>query len=152
MQEAVENLTPAPARRDTKSVGQLSEVMVMGALVRAGYFVSIPFGENSRYDLIAEKDDRLFRVQVKTGRLRKGAIVFNCYSSHTHRKGPCCKPYWNQIDCFGIYCRELETSYLLPINATSHMSGALRVDPPRNGQLKKVRWASTYILPDGRKR
>ncbi len=54
--------------------------MVLGALMRAGYFVSIPFGENHRYDLIAGKDNALYRVQVKTGRLRKGAILFACYS------------------------------------------------------------------------
>jgi len=41
--------------------------MVMAALARAGYFVAVPLGDNSRYDLIAERDNKLLRVQVKTG-------------------------------------------------------------------------------------
>jgi cupin superfamily acireductone dioxygenase involved in methionine salvage len=35
--------------------------------------VSIPFGENHRYDLIADDGERLLRIPVKTGRLR-GAV------------------------------------------------------------------------------
>jgi hypothetical protein len=54
----------------------------MHDLVRAGYLVSIPFGEDHRYDLVVEKDGILSRVQVKTGRLRNGVVMFNCYSSH----------------------------------------------------------------------
>jgi hypothetical protein len=85
--------TPLPAtpkqKRNTKSVGDLSEVMVIAALVRAGYLVSIPFGENHRYDVIADDGVQLLRIQVKTGRLRGGAINFWCRSSHQHRRsGP----------------------------------------------------------------
>jgi hypothetical protein len=75
-------------RRNTKAIGNFSEIMVMEALARAGYFVAVPLGDNSRYDLIAERDNKLLRVQVKSGRLRKGAILFACYSSHAHRKRP----------------------------------------------------------------
>jgi hypothetical protein len=59
-------------KRDTKSIGDLSEAMVIAVLVRHGYLISIPFGENHRYDLIADDGERLLRIQVKTGRLRRG--------------------------------------------------------------------------------
>lgn len=49
-------------KRDTKSVGDLSEAMVLHAFVRLGYPVSIPWGENHRYDLIAEIDNALVKV------------------------------------------------------------------------------------------
>lgn len=84
--------------RDTKSVGDLSELIVALELARAGYSVSMPLGENQRYDLIIDDGDKLSRVQVKTGRLRRGAILFNTYSSHCHRKGVACRPYTDQID------------------------------------------------------
>ena len=67
-------------RRNTKAIGNFSEIMVRAALARAGYFIAVPLGDNNRYDLIAEKDNKLLRVQVKTGRLRKGAILFARYS------------------------------------------------------------------------
>jgi hypothetical protein len=63
--------------RDTKSIGDLSEMAVALALARTGYLVSRPVGENRRYDLIIDKGGVLSRVQVKTGRLRNGAIVFH---------------------------------------------------------------------------
>ena len=77
---------------------------VMLALVAAGYRVAIPFGEDQRYDLIIEKDNVLSRVQVKTGRLRKGVVMFNCSSSHAHRGGVACRVYTGEIEYFGVYC------------------------------------------------
>jgi hypothetical protein len=132
--------------RDTKSIGDISEMMVALALSRAGYFVAKPFGENCRYDLIIDRGDALFRVQVKTGRLRNGAILFNTYSSHYHRSGGGCRAYTNEIDYFGIYCPGLNAVYLVPISHTSPMSGTLRVQPTKNGQSSQVRWAQPYLI------
>ena len=96
------------------NVGDLSEVMVIAALCRNGYVVSLPLGENHRYDLIADKDGVLSRVQVKTGRFRRGAVTFNCCSSHAHRKAPSCRSYHGEVESFGVYCKELEACYLVP--------------------------------------
>ena len=132
--------------RDTKSIGELSELIVGAALVRAGYRVALPLGESQRYDLVIEKGGVFSRVQVKTGRLRNGVILFHPYSSHSHRKGVACKPYTDQIDFFGIYCTELGAVYLLPIADAARLSGTLRVRPTKNGQHSQVRWAHPYML------
>ena len=134
---------------NTKRIGDLSEIMVLGALIRAGYYVSIPFGENHRYDLIAEKDNTLYRVQVKTGRLRKGAILFACYSSHGHRGGGL-RRYTGEIDVFGAYCADVDGVYLIPAGDVAAWGWSLRVESTKNGQAKKVRWASRYLLDPGR--
>ena len=123
-------------KRNTKRIGDVSEIMVLGALIRAGYYVSIPFGENHRYDLIAEKDNALYKVQVKTGRLRKGAILFACYSVHGHRIGAM-RRYAGEIDLFGVHCPDVERAYLLPLDDVTAYSGSLRIDPPKKGQEKK---------------
>ena len=109
-------------KRNTKRVGDISEIMVLGALIRADYYVSVPFGENQRYDLIAEKDNVLYRVQVKSGRLRKGAILFACYSSHGHRGGGL-RRYDGEVDLFGVYCPDVDSIYLIPMAEIS--AGAL---------------------------
>src|ERR1700694_2275226 len=90
---------PRPSlRRDTKSVGDRSEIEVMAALIRHGYLISIPYGENHRYDLLADDGKRVARTQVKTGRLLPtGVITFNCYSSHFHRGGPC-RSYIGEVE------------------------------------------------------
>ena len=137
-------------KRNTKRVGDISELRVMLALVNDGYRVAIPFGEDQRYDLIIEKDNVLSRVQVKTGRLRKGAILFNCYSSHTHRGGAACRMYTGEIEYFGVYCPDTRGVYLLPLDEVTVQQGALRVVPPKNGQVKGLRWAERYLLEPGR--
>jgi hypothetical protein len=133
-------LSPEPSTngvsflRDAKRVGDFSEVMLIAALSRAGYIVSLPLGESHRYDLIVDRDGVLSRVQVKTGRLRKGAVVFSCHSSH------------GEVEYFGVYCEELGACYLVPIADTAAMGCALRVSSATNGQRRRIRWASAYLL------
>ena len=54
-------------KRDSKSVGERSEAIIMSRLLQVGYMVLTPFGESSRYDLVIEDADGGFwRVQCKT--------------------------------------------------------------------------------------
>jgi hypothetical protein len=132
-------------KRNTKSIGDISESRVLAALTGAGYLVSRPFGENCRYDLIADDGERLHRVQVKTGRLRNGVIVFNCYSSHAHRGGPM-RPYFGQVEYLAVYCPQNEKVYLLPEQELTASTAHLRVSPTRNNMAKTIRWAAQFEL------
>jgi hypothetical protein len=132
--------------RDTKTIGELSELIVALRLAQAGYVVAKPYGENCRYDLLIDDGCKISRVQVKTGRLRNGAVHFKAYSTHTHRKGVSCKPYTNQIDFFGVYCPDLDSAYLVPIGDAARLTGALRVQATKNGQSSRVRWAEQYLI------
>jgi PD-(D/E)XK endonuclease len=67
-----------------KTVGDCTTLAVMLALRSNGYDISVPFGENTRYDLILDDGTRLRRIQCKTGRLRAGAIRFATASSYYH--------------------------------------------------------------------
>jgi hypothetical protein len=59
-----------------KAVGDRCTLAVMMALQALGLPFSVPFGENTRYDLVIDEGDRLARVQCKSGRLRNGAAVY----------------------------------------------------------------------------
>jgi Holliday junction resolvase-like predicted endonuclease len=48
--------------------GDLGELSAMGWLVEHGYALYLPLGHSPDVDVIAEKDGRLHRVQVKTSR------------------------------------------------------------------------------------
>ena len=133
--------------RDTKSVGELSELIVATVLARHGYRVAMPLGENHRYDLIIDKDGVLARVQVKTGRLRTGAILFNCYSVHAH-SGRCLRSYRGSIEFFGVYCPDIEGVFLVPVDdVPQRCFASLRWAPTKNRQYSKVRWAQQYLVP-----
>src|SRR5207244_6106005 len=93
-------------REHPKTVGNRSTLAIMFGLFQAGYEVLVPFGENTRYDLVIDDGRSLARVQCKTGRLRNGAVVFNTCSSYAHHPNPKMikRPYRGEIDYFGVYC------------------------------------------------
>lgn len=133
-------------KRETKSVGDLSEVILLYAFVTMGYQVSVPWGENHRYDLIVEKENTLLRIQVKTGRLRMGSIWFNAYSSHAHRNGGQ-RSYRGDADYFGVYCPDVQRVFLVPVEDVTENQGCLRWARAKNSQSRKIRWADRYVLP-----
>jgi hypothetical protein len=117
----------------------------------AGYEVSVPFGENSRYDLIADGAHELSRVQCKTGRLREGTIRFATASTYGHLPSPreVRRSYLGEIDHFGVFCPETGGVYLIPIADVPTRTGAyLRVDLRRNAQRKRIRFACDYLSPN----
>jgi hypothetical protein len=91
-----------------KAIGDRSTLAIMLALGEAGYDLLVPFGENTRYDLVIDDGDRLARVQCKTGRLRNGAITFNTCSSYAHHSNPRVikRDYQGEIDYFAVFCPE----------------------------------------------
>jgi hypothetical protein len=121
----------------------------MLALIDVGLEVSVPFGENCRYDLVVDRAGDLTRVQCKTGRLRDGAVRFATASTYGHLPSPrdLRRHYIGQIDAFAVYCPETTGVYLIPIgHVLSHATAYLRVEAPRNGQRKRIRFASDYEI------
>jgi hypothetical protein len=57
----------------------------------------------------------------------------------------CASSYHGEIDAFGVYCPETTGVYLVPI---AHLPvtrrGHLRVDPPKNNQFDRIRFAANY--------
>lgn len=55
---------------NSKSVGEITEGIVLAKMLRLGYVALIPFGNNQRYDLVVDKGDGAFiRGQCKTGEI-----------------------------------------------------------------------------------
>lgn len=134
-------------KRDNKSVGERTEAIVLAELSKVGYAVLIPFGENHRYDLVIEDGDGNFcRLQCKTGNIEKGAIVFSTASSYNHHRRGGRRDYRGQIDYFAVYSPELQKTYLVPVDHIGTVEGYLRIEPPKNGQEKNIRWAKDYEL------
>lgn len=122
--------------------GELTEALVLAELKRRNVPVSMPFGDNERYDLIAESDEGLWKLQVKTGRLRDGKVLFEAESMHTNSQGNVYERYEGDVDYFAVYCRDIEQLYLVRENeAETGMS--LRVDPPERTD-DTINWAEEY--------
>ena len=120
-------------------VGLRTEAHITGELVRRGYSVLLPFGVNQRYDLVLDQGDRFVRVQCKTGRLRRGAVLWSPASVRCNTREILFRGYEGEIDLFLIYCPETDRIYAVPIEEANGRQGSLRVAPTRNGQQKGIR-------------
>jgi hypothetical protein len=121
----------------------------MLALQSVGYSVLLPFGENTRYDLVIDDGEVLERVQCKTGRLRGGVVEFATTSTYGHHRNPAThrRNYKGQVDYFAVYCPDNGGVYLMPADDLPNESQAyLRIDPPRNNQFKRIRFARDYEI------
>lgn len=126
--------------------GERTEAALLNALTQCGYSVYLPFGASYRCDMIAVDGRSPLRVQCKNGLYRNGCIRFaTCSNTGNVPVG-----YRGQVDVFGVYCHDLQSSYLVPVEDVATRFGFLRIDPVRNGQSKGVRWAEPYLLLPGR--
>ena len=107
----------------------------------------VPFGVNQRYDLVLDCDGRLLKAQCKTGRLRDGVVQFSAQSVQSNTRRTRIRSYAGEIDLFIVYCPDNQSVYAIPAADVPSCCMHLRVDPPRNQQSKRVRWAKDYELP-----
>lgn len=129
---------------NSKAIGDVAQAQVLAALLGQGKRVLMPFGDNCRYDLVVEENGRFSRIQCKTGRITRGAVVFAVASSQYHRGGKR-QSYQGQIDAFGVFCPDNDKTYIIPIVDLPLVREAkLRLASPGNSQLKGIRWAARY--------
>lgn len=127
-----------------KHKGNITELECLTYLFKLGYDVSIPYGDNSRYDLILDINYNLYKIQCKTSRLlQEGVYEFDCNSSRCNSKG-LYKTYYDEkeVDFFATFING--KCYLIPFKETSTHSKRLRFVPPKNGQIKGITFAKEY--------
>lgn len=131
----------------SKQKGNLTELQCLSAFVEQGCEVSIPYGDNSKYDFIADIDGRLFKIQVKTASLKdENAIKFSCRTTHVNCKGVKNERYSiNEVDFFATYWNN--QCYLIPISECS-VEKTLRFAPSKSGQIKGISFAKDYKLKE----
>jgi PD-(D/E)XK endonuclease len=128
---------------NSSAKGNVSESKVLTAFVQSGWQVLLPFGTGCRYDLAVDDGVNLVRVQVKTGRLRKGCVIFAAYSTNGSKGSSRRRNYKGKADLFAVYCPDNDKIYLVPVEKAA-VEGRLRVHPPGNNQKNKVHWACDY--------
>ena len=131
----------------TKQKGDVSEAVILAELVKLGFTVLQPFGDNQSYDLVVEKDGQFFRIQCKTGILKNGVVNFRTVSTLPRFKGGYDqRSYKGLVEFFVVYCPQNGGIYVLPPNEMPEGTAYLRVKPTKNSQSKGVRMAEDYIL------
>ncbi|WP_435316899.1 group I intron-associated PD-(D/E)XK endonuclease [Haloarchaeobius sp. TZWSO28] len=128
---------------NTKDRGDETEAKIISELVSQGYSVSLPFGDNDKYDLILDDNGQLYRIQCKTAWQNKpDTIRFNTHSQTTRNGRYHEETYHQTVDAFLVRYPELETLYWINVDDATSQKMELRfeakIDHP------SINWASEY--------
>jgi hypothetical protein len=90
------------------------------------------------------------RSSSGTGRLREGAVVFSARSVRSNTKEVLTREYVGEVDCFLVYCSDIDEVYAIAMDEALRSTGHLRVEPPADNQHRRIRWAADHVLPRAR--
>ncbi len=133
---------------DTNAKGAIAEQAIVLEAMKIGIPVLRPVGEHARADLAFDLAGRLYRVQVKWGRLSReeDLVIVQLLTSRCTPKGYIRRAYTEEdVDLLAVYCGELDRSFLLPVGLIAGMGQiCLRLTPARNSQRACVNLADDF--------
>jgi hypothetical protein len=131
-------------RHHTKNKGDLGVLHAQLDLAEKGYRILMPLTEHEAFDLVAYRDDRFYRVQVKYRAAVNGCIYVPFKSSWADRHGVhTLKMDKSSVDVVCVYCPDTRRCYYIdPRRFPGSVS--LRLAPARNGQSKRVFYAEQF--------
>lgn len=107
----------------TDQKGLMTELECQHYLIKLGYRISIPIGDHCRYDMIADINGKLIKIQIKTCRETPTGIQINTSCVHLCSKSNKYKinSYTDKdIDYFATYYKD--KMYLFPVNLCNNGS------------------------------
>ena len=60
----------------SRQIGAVGVARVTGALLRCGYNVLTPYEDFAGYDVVAEKNNKFYRIQVKTAQAIEPCLLY----------------------------------------------------------------------------
>lgn len=133
---------------NNKTKGELSEARALYEFQKYGIPVCIPWGDNQRYDMIADFNGKLNRIQIKTANEEEnGSIKCYCRSSKNHTTNKHCDKYIGEVDYFVFYNQTYDIIALVPMEIIGEKSViTLRIQPTKNGQKSGIRFFEDYTF------
>lgn len=123
---------------NSKDKGNIGEAIILAEFAKRNIQVCIPFGDNARYDLVADFNGKLQRIQIKyCGQQisETNSIICPCVSSTNHTTNKHLSTYKNDIDYFCFYIAAWDKLLLVPISIIGNKKSiCFRLDKPKNNQ------------------
>lgn len=116
----------------------------MAAFIEAGCSVSIPYGDNPKYDFIFDNGDSLYKVQVKTARDNgRNGFEIDCRRTLSNTKRIANEKYSkDEVDYFATYWEG--KCYIAPVEEVAMIT--FRIGRPMKKQGRTLRYASDCEL------
>ena len=134
---------------NSKDKGNIGEAIILCEFVKRNIQVSIPFGDNARYDLIAEFNGKLNKIQVKyCGQVTENnSFTCPCASSTNHTTNKHLITYDNDVDYMAFYITSIDKLLLVPIEQLAGKKTiTFRLEAPKNGQKIGINLVDDYLL------
>ena len=127
----------------TTEKGDLGVAMVLADVMRRGYKVAMPLGDDWPFDIIVLRDKQLERVQVKYVESNGRVIIAKCRSRSRYVNYKYTKEH---VDWIAVYDKTTDACYYVPVRllGTGKTELSLRLRPPRNAQRKRIRYAKDF--------
>jgi len=96
-----------------KTIGAAGEQLFYSRALRRGFNVSVPIGDNSRYDCLIDTSTKIHRIQIKTSSKpdghsgRYGFSLMHGSVGHTYDG--------EDFDFFALVCLDVDVLYIVPI-------------------------------------
>ena len=131
---------------NNKTKGNISEARALYEFQKYNIPVCLPWGDNERYDMIAEFNGKFNRIQVKTcNEEHDGAIMCYARSSTNHTTNKNYYTYEGQIDYFVFVNQTYNLIAIVPIEVIGNQKTIrLRITEPLNNQTTKVKYFKDY--------
>ena len=131
---------------NSKTKGNISEAKTLFEFQKRNIPVCLPWGDNERYDMIAEFNGKLNRIQIKTANEEvNGSIKCYCRSSKNHTTNKSLDTYEKDVDYFVFYNQTRDIIALVPIKEIGSCKViSLRIKPTKSGQIKGTRFFKDY--------
>jgi len=136
--------------RSTSSIGQIGEVAIMHRLMKHGWQVLIPYGNSAPYDLVAEQNGKIVRLQVRTTFAKSSSIRVNCRTKNNR-----VRINLESFDFLILYEFNSEIAFVIPrAEIMGKAAFFLRLSPSQSGQIKgthsaieyQERWDKLYMV------
>lgn len=131
---------------NTKEKGDLSEARVIAKLTEYDVDIFLPTNENTRSDMIVSSEE-LEKIQVKTGWMKNGSVIFNCSKINSNMNNSTRTNYKGEIDAFIVHCPDNNGYYYVDIEDSGEAEMRLRIDESM-GDNGRVNWAKEHKLSD----
>lgn len=127
--------------------GITTELEVALKFIERGYIVSVPYGNNSRYDLLVDTDNNIYRIQVKHASLNENGSytidTCNKVATTTDRK----VKHYTKADIDFIASIIEGQLVLLPVELIENSrSKVMRTSLPTKGSISKCNLIQDYTM------
>lgn len=124
-------------KHHTKTKGDLGVLKVQVDLAEKDWLPCLPLTEHAPFDLIAYKDGKFKRIQVKYRIKNNGCIDVSFKTSWADKKGNHINYYdKTDIDVIAVYCPDTDKCYYIDLNKFSK-SISIRLDESNRYKNRK---------------